>query len=187
MKRRKRRGTTMVEVLVASVISFLVLMGAAAALLFGMAGWARGQARIDSETQSQQAIRQVSKLLREAMVVTVDGNGNGLNYRLPVKDENGNFVLPATWDGVTRRIEVNGSDLNLVVDGATRNLCSGVILTDPLDGNQSYRVFTPGAGTITRQLWMKLATSTMSSDRHKTMTSRGREMIYLRNIPQLTN
>lgn len=177
----------MVEVLVASVISFLVLAGAATALLFGMAGWARGQARIDSETQAQQAIRLVSKLLREAMVVNVDANGQGLTYRLPSKDGNGNFNLPATWDGVNRRIEVSGSDLNLVVGGTTRNLASGVILTDPQAGNQAYRVFTPGAGTITRQLWMKLATSTMSGDRRKTMTSRGREMIYLRNIPQLTN
>lgn len=186
-KRRTLRGTTMIEVLVASVVSFLVLSGAAAALLFGMAGWARGQARIDSETQAQQAIRQVSKLLREAMVVNVDGNGQGLTYRLPVKDDNGGFVLPATWDGLDRRIEISGSDLNLVVDGTTRTLCSGVILTDPLAGNQAYQVFTPGAGTITRQLWMKLATSTMSGDRQQKMTSRGREMIYLRNIPQLTN
>jgi len=185
MKRRTIRGSTMVEVLTASVMSFMVLTGATAALIFGMAGWTRGQARIDSETQSQQAIRKVSKMLREAMVVTVDADGQGLTYRLPTLGGDGRFAVPAQWDGVDRRIAVSGSSLNLVVGGTTRRICANVILSDPKNANNAYRVFTPGAGTITRQLWMMLATSTVSGDRGKTMKSRGREMIFLRNIPQL--
>lgn len=187
MKRRSIRGSTMVEVLTASVMSFLVLTGATAALIFGMSSWTRGQARIDSETQSQQAIRMVSKMLREAMVVVVDGDGQGLTYRLPTKGGDGRFTLPATWDGVTRRIEANNGKLNLVVGGSSRTLCRNVILTDPKNSNAAYRVFTPGAGAITRQLWMMLATSNQSGDRARVMKSRGREMIYLRNIPQLAN
>ena len=186
MKRRTNRGTTTIEVVTASMMSFMVLSGATAALLYGMASWTRGQARIDSENLSQQAIRKVNKLLREAMVVTVDGDGKGLTYRVPQKDGGGRFILPATWDGVTRRIEVSGSNLNLVVNATTRRLCSNVILTDPITGNTAYQPFTAGPGTIKRQVWMKLATSTLSSDRNQFMKSRGREVIFLRNVPALT-
>lgn len=187
MRRRTIRGSTMLEVLTASVMSAVVLTGATTALLYGMASWTRGSARIDSEGQSQQSIRLVSKMLREAMVVVVDGNGQGLTYRLPVKGQDGRFSVPAVWDGVDRRIVAANGKLSLVVGGANRVLCRNVILTDPKNGDAAYRVFTPGSGSITRQLYMMLATSTMSGDRGKTMRSRGREMIYLRNIPQLTN
>lgn len=180
------RGMTTIEVMTASMMSFMVLLGATAAMLYGMASWTRGQATIDSENLAQQGIRKVNKLLREAMSVTVDNDGLGLTYRVPVKDNTGRFSLPATWDGVTRRIVVQGSNLNLVVDGNTRLLCSNVILTDPLSGGAGYVPFTPGAGTITRQVWMKLATSTQSGDRQRLMKSRAREVIYLRNVPALT-
>ncbi len=186
MTRRSIRGTSTIEVLTASVMSFMVLTGATAAMLYGMASWTRGQARIDSENLSQQAIRKVNKLLREAMVVTVDNDGMGLTYRVPQKDGNGRFTLPATWDGVERRIEVSGSNLNLVAGGTTRRLCSNIIFTDPIANGASYVVFAPGAGTITRRVWMKLATSTASGDRGRLMKSRGREVIFLRNVPALT-
>ena len=128
----------------------------------------------------------MSAELRQAMSVTVDGNGLGLSYRMPVIDSGGNYTVPPVWDNVNRRIELNGTNLNIVTGGSTRRIASGVILTDPLSpgGTGSYKVFTPGAGVITRQVTVQLVVR-KTTLKQQTKSSRNRETIYLRNIPEL--
>jgi hypothetical protein len=42
--------------------------------------------------------------MRQAMNVTVDPNGQGLSYILPLQDDTGTDVIPIQTDGNTRRI-----------------------------------------------------------------------------------
>ena len=88
------------------------------------------------------------------MSVTVDAGGNGLSYRFPVKDGSGTYVMPITWDGVARRIELQGSNLVITNTASSRIIAKNVILTDPQTsgGTGAYSIFAPGAGTITRSL-----------------------------------
>lgn len=183
---RRRRGATLVEVVTAAVFSVMVLTGAFAALLSGSGAWIRGGSSMDAESSAQRAIRRISSELRQAMAVTVDPGGMGVTYRMPVVDADGNYTVPPVWDGVTRRIERSGSNLDLVIDGNRRRLASGVILTDPVstNGASSYQIFTPGAGTITRQVTVQLAIQKNSLKSYQ-VSSRGRETIFLRNIPDL--
>lgn len=187
-KRRTRRGVSLMEVLLASTLTVTVLAVAIGVFLSGMLSWMRGQGRIDAESGSQRAVRAISQTLREAMVVTVDSDGNGLTYRLPLSDSNGNYNVPMTWDGVTRRIFLSGGKIKVTGTGPERILCSGVISTDPLTsgGTGAYKVFTSGAGSITRSLNV-MVVSQRTTDYNKTATSRSRETIYLRNIPDLYN
>jgi hypothetical protein len=182
----RRKGATLVEVLTASTISVLVLAGAYAALLSGSWTWLRGSGALDANASAQRAVRKVASELRQAMSVTVDGNGLGLSYRMPVIDGNGNYTVPPIWDNVTRRIELNGTNLNIVTGGTTKRIASGVILTDPLSsgGTGSYVIFSPGIGTITRQVTVQLVVR-KDTLRTKTTTSRNRETVFLRNIPEL--
>lgn len=189
-KRRKTRGSTLIEIITATSISMLVLLVGCATFVLGMETWFRGQARLDANEASQQAVREISMELREAMSVTVDAGGQGLSFRRPLKDGNGSYVQPITWDGVARRLQLDGSN-NLQVtasDGtAARTLCKNVIFTDPLSagGTGAYQIFTPGAGAITRSLTVMVVTR-RGLYRQETVTSRSRETIFLRNIPQLT-
>lgn len=167
----------------AAVFTVLVLTGAFAALLSGSSAWIRGGGSMNAEATAQRAVRKVAHELRQAMVVTVDGDGRGLTYRMPMVDGSGSYTVPPVWDGVTRRIELAGANLDIIENGNRRRLASGVILTDPL-GNQSYRIFTAGAGAVTRQITVQLAVQKNTVKDYQ-VSSRSRETIFLRNIPEL--
>jgi hypothetical protein len=182
--RSKRRGVTLLETVSAAGLSTLALFGATMLFISGSMSWIRGGGRIDAESTTNRAVREVSRELREAMAVTVDANGQGLTYRLPVKDGNGSYTNPITWDGVTRRIELQGTKL-VITGGVPHTICTGIILTDPQASvSTPYVIFTPGSGSITRFLTVMLASS-RNADYNKMTTSRSRETIYLRNIPEL--
>jgi len=188
MKNRRRiRGTTLVEVIMAATLTVTVLTTAFAAFMVGMQSWIRGQGAIDAQSGSQSAVRTISHQLEEAMAIDVDGGGNSLTYKLPSVDGDGNYILPPTWDGVTRTISLNGSSLVMSDGVSQRTLCTGVVLTDPNSqgGNQAYTIFTPGAGTITRSIAV-MVVSQQPGFEGSVMTSRDREEVYLRNIPDLS-
>lgn len=185
--RRVRRGATTLEVLTAASISTIVLFASILAFLSGMGSWAKGSARIAAESRSQQAIRAISQQLREAMSVTVDEDGRGLSYRFPRTDSSGNYIVPAEWDGVERRIEYQSGAISIVVGGTRHTVCRGVILEDPLrgPGDKAYKIFTKGPGTITRQVTVQIVAQ-HSGKNNGYERSRIRETIYLRNIPAIT-
>ena len=189
-KRRTTRGTTLVETLTAATMTVLVLSGAIAVLLYGLTSWARGQGRIAAETDSQKAVRIISQRLREACKVTVDANGLGLTYWIPPIDGTGQYVtpVPPNGDGVLRRIELNGSTLNIVTGGISRSICPGVILTDPLSagGTTPYVIFSSPTGVVTRQITIQIVTQ-RNTYKAANVTSRTRETIYLRNVQELTH
>lgn len=184
---KRKIGGTLIEVLVASFIGTMVLFGTITVFFMGMSSWLRGQSKINAESQSQNAIRVIAQELREAMAVTVDVDGKGLSYRLPKKDENGNYLVPAVWDGVSRRIELQTDKIVITKPDKNRTVAEKVITTDPLSpgGTGSYRIFTAGAGTIVRSLTVMIVTKT-NEYRKENSTSRARESIFLRNIPDLS-
>lgn len=192
MKRRlrtrsKKGGATLLEVLTATGLSSMLLFGALAVFLQGSASWLRGTASITVNEDAQGAVRLISQELREAMSVTVDGDGLGLSYRLPQVDGDGNYVVPAVWDGVERRIDLD--DGRIVVeaeDADDRLVCRGVILQDPRSGvGATYKIFSAGAGAITRQMTIMVVTKAYEY-RQEDSRSRCRETVFLRNIPELT-
>ena len=176
----------MIEVLTAAVLSVMVLSSVVAALLSGMQSWARGAGKIHAETSSQQSLRTVSNELREAMSVTVDANGRGLSYRIPEKDGDGSYIVPAQWDGVSRRIYVNeAGSVFLGPAGGEREIAGGLVLMDPKRSMASYRPFVPGLGSIVRRLDVMFVIRQYGAGANYEY-SRIRETIYLRNIPSLS-
>jgi hypothetical protein len=188
MKQSRRRGISLVETTIAAGLAVLTFYGATMLFLSGSMSWMRGAGKMDAEATTNRAVRQVARELREAMTVAVDANGQGLSYRLPVKDGSGTYTMPITWDGIARRIELQGTNLVVTGPGGNHIICSGVIFTDPQSpgGTGTYRVFSAGSGTITRSLTVMLVSS-RSAEYNKMATSRSREIIYLRNIPELVN
>ena len=184
----KRGGQTLIEMVLALSLTTLVFTVGISTFMFGMASWFRGQSRIGVEVTSQQAVRKIATTLRTAMSVTVDSNGQGMSYRLPAMDGTGTFLSPATWDGVNRRIELDGSSIYIKGDNLpNQDICDNVITTDPNSsgGTQAYKIFVPGAGTITRSLTVMVVAQQSSDSTQTAVNGRHRETIYLRNIPQL--
>lgn len=185
--RRLRRGASLIEVVTASTISVLVLTATVLTMFVSSAAWIRGQSRIEAEGDAQKAVRAITQQLREAWQVVVDANGQGLTYIYPLRDATGAYVVPPTSDGVARRIELQGTNIVLTSGGQTRILARGVITTDPqtTGGTGPYRIFTAGAGSVTRQVTVQVVTRRLGN-RNQQLTSRNRETIFLRNVPELT-
>lgn len=184
----KRRGQTLIETVLALAFTTILCIVALSVFMVGTSSWVRGQTRIDVEAPTQQAIRQMSMTLRAAMSVTVDANGQGLSYRLPAVDGTGTVISPATWDGINRRIELDGNQLVMKADNTpNQTICENVITTDPLSStNTPYQIFTPSPGSITRSLTMMLVSEQTTSTSPVPLYGRHRETIYFRNVPQLS-
>lgn len=182
----RQRGATLIELLTSATITLLVMAGAVAVLFSGSTSWARGIGKIGAESDAQMSIRVVSQQLREAMAVTVDPDGTGLTYRVPQMDAAGDYLFPITWDGVKRRIVLKRDQLQLIDGSSTRILARGVVKTDALNNNVPYRIFTAGPGAITRQVTIEIAVK-KAAERAKTVVSRSRETVFLRNIPEMGN
>lgn len=182
----------MVEMALAMAIMSMVVFFGTVALVSTLQAWERGQARISSETEATAALRYVRDQLKEAMSVTVDGDGKGLTYRLATKDDSGNYTYPLTYDGVSRRFQLNSDGTFVqIVAGKTKVLLTGVTTTDhrgDLDTG-SYQVFVGGAGAITRTLTVQLVTKNLIRSHGGSSNNtygRVREIILLRNTPQIS-
>lgn len=182
--RRLQRGTTLLELLTASTINVMVLGGLVLTMVFGMSSWLKGLGKIEAESGAQRAIKIISNELRQAMYVSVDASGKALTYRLPVLDKNGTYQYPIEWDGIDRRIGLDVDKIRIKGGGDNRVIARGVKLTDPAT-KQPYTLFTPGDGKITRQVTIEVAVSSNEYKRQST-SSRNRETIFLRNIPELS-
>jgi type II secretory pathway pseudopilin PulG len=193
ISRKKQRGYTLIEMVVATGLSVMVLGVCLSILFAGSASWSTGLGNTAATSYAQNAVRTISKRLQEAMSVTVAANGQSLTYQLPQTDGQGNYLLPLAWDGVNRQILIQNNNQLVMVDGSQQEVVAyGVIFTDPLSphGTKPYVPFTPGVGTTTNQVTIEVATQAYAHDTYgasTTVASRERETIYLRNIPQITS
>ena len=190
-KQFKQRGATLVEVTTASLLSMLVFTAAISLFLFGMSTWYKGTSKIEASLDCQSAVRLICQELREAMKVDAPTASNtAVNYRMPKKNEDGDFEMDAQgrpiWDGISRSIYLSDGKIYMVAGSASRVLCSNVITTDPqsVGGATTYKIFNAGSGTIIRQMTVMLVTK-KAGYKKEFGYSRSRESIYLRNIPEL--
>jgi len=185
----KKQGFSIFETLIAATITVSVLGIALTTFMMGMQSWYTGETNISSQVGAEQAIQKVERTLRQAMLVSVDANQLGLTYELPQSDAGGNFITPLVWDGVTRRVELDGTNLTMKDStGFSQVICSNVVLTDPSSASKpAYVIFTAAPGAVTRSLTLEVISETVQAPNNQIVYGRRREDIYLRNVPQLFN
>lgn len=179
------RGVTLPEVLLGVSVLAFVVFGALLALVGTLSGWERGQARIQVEVETQRALRKITDTLQEALWAEVDADGMGITYHMPQRDGSGNITFPITWDGIERRIEVAGSNLQICDDRGCTTILTDVTTVDPNHpGGGSYLMFVPSGGTTVRQVTVQIVVNrAVRAD--LTVWARARESVRLRNVPQL--
>lgn len=191
MHRRQRKGATLVEALVSAVVTVMAIGTASSVWLAGATSWYHGAGKIDAELQSRGAVRTICTELAEAMDVTVDANGLGVTFHKPARDGNGDYQTDVMGqpvaDGVDRRIYLSSGKLYYNSGNGIRVLAKNVITTDPLSpgGTAPYKIFTPGLGSIIRQVTVMVATQTTGANK-KAVKARKRETVFLRNIYDTT-
>ncbi len=192
------------EVIVGSAISFIVLTSALTLFIACVAAWGRGETMMDGENDTRQAIRTISDELRQAMWVSLDGDGMGITYRLPDKDSGtGDYKVPVVWDGVDRRIFKDGDKLILQgAGGVKRTIARNVLAVDPFmlsthhnlkkrklgsvtEAAPSYKIFTTNTTGIVSEVTVKVVTGKQGGATDEWQRTRKREKIVLRNVPEL--
>lgn len=182
----KRTGASLIEVVTASGISTFIMFSLIMMVLTGMKTWIKGQAEIDADLSSQMGIRTMSQALRESMYVKIDGDGKGIDFRVPATD-GGAYAIPTVWDNINRRIYLDTAtgQVMLKVGDDVRVIARDVVATDPTNNNATYQLFsTTDTGTV-RRVSIMLVSQNSNDVEHKSY-SRIRESVYLRNVPILT-
>jgi len=185
---RRIRGSTLMEVITAAMLTATVLVTSVAIFIYAYYSWIKGTAHVMAEADSALAIQAMDQQLREAILVSLDSNGNGITYELPATGSGGSYTVPQVWDNVTRRIALVGT--NLVMsgsDGSSQVLARNIYPYDPLAvGNTAYTIFSAPSGQKITSLTVMIVTQ--QADGHQNViTSRSRESVYLRNLPQVAH
>jgi len=202
--RSRRSAFTLPEVVVGSVISTVVLTSALSLFIACAGAWARGENLMDGENDTRQAVRVISDELRQAMLVTIDADGRGITYRHPNKTAGGDFAVPVVWDGVERRIFLNGTNLIMRgTGGVERVVARNVLTVDPfmlsttttqrkmrhtsqgVEVAPAYRIFTASSGGLINEVIVQIVTGTKGGRAGESLRTRKRERVVLRNVPEL--
>ncbi|RYG28531.1 hypothetical protein EON81_28345 [bacterium] len=180
---RRRRGFSLAEVVLAAGISTMVLIAGVGLFLTGMRSWISGEANMDVSANSQRSLRFVSDELREAMSITVN-TPTKVTYVLPKRESDGTFTNPMVGDGITRTIQLTGTNLVLTAGSVSRVVARSVLAREP-SAASDYAIFTTPPGTVSRSLTLKLVASTPGVG-GQAVVERSRETVFLRNVPQLS-
>ncbi|MCH8274326.1 MAG: prepilin-type N-terminal cleavage/methylation domain-containing protein [Armatimonadetes bacterium] len=149
----KRRGFTLTELLIGTVITAILILTALALLTSGLASFGKTDTRFDLSGTGALAMRRITEELRSAMVVNIATDGRSMTYELPVLAAGVDpvtgereYVYPLEPDGVVRRLAVDDGTLwHQVGLNEPRPLVKNLSDTDPQEGSayygQQYPVF----------------------------------------------
>lgn len=147
---RKQRGLTLAELIIASALIILTLIGVLALMISGLRSFERTTSDINLTQPNAQAMRRISETLRQALSITISSDGSQINYVLPKVSASPDpytgekeLVYPLTPDGIQRSFQVKNRNLVSLPDN--RKLLSGINPIDPHSSStqyqQSYRPF----------------------------------------------
>jgi type II secretory pathway component PulJ len=123
----KRKGLTIIEALVVSLIIVLVLLSIWSLYLLALRGREWGERKADAETRARLAMEWILRDIRTAMDVSLPQEGaSSITLYLPMMDSNGNILLPMVRDPVPviyylsndgKIIRQKGTETRTIADG----------------------------------------------------------------------
>jgi type II secretory pathway component PulJ len=95
----KRKGLTIIEALVVSLIVVLILLSIWSLYLLALRGREWGERKADAEATARLAMEWILRDIRMAMDVSLPQEGaSSITLYLPMMDSNGNILLPMVRD-----------------------------------------------------------------------------------------
>ncbi len=151
----KRRGSTLVEVMTATVLVSMLIISALALLSTSLRSFNKTDKRIEMSDEGAIALRKISEELRSAVVVDILSSGREVAFELPLRNTHVDpvtgeyeYATPVVTDGIDRRYYVSsdGDLMYKVGTSAPRRIMAGVMDLDPdpesAHYNQPYPVFS---------------------------------------------
>jgi hypothetical protein len=139
----KKKGLTLVELMVMMTLMAMVSLGASALFLSGLRSFDRTTVDIDISQKNAQGIRRVVETVREAVTVSISNNGQTLTYTLPARTAavdpvtgEREYVDPPVSDGVTRSFVIANGELRS--NPGNRLLVRNILTADPEPGSSQF-------------------------------------------------
>lgn len=186
---RKRRGLSLIELLIGMSLMLGAMLGFSALFTDGMRSMMRTNADVTVGQQNAQGLRRMSETLRESMSTTISSDGTLLTYTLPrrmtttdLDTGERELVIPLQSDGTARSFRVTNGQL---VDQTGKVLVRNIMATDPdptsTQFNQTYAPFSYTTIGATRAISINLITS--QNVRGERRFARMKTTVLLRNTP----
>jgi hypothetical protein len=142
---RKRRGSSIVEVVMGAGLMMLITLGTMSLLVSGLRYATRTTSDLTMSTKNAQALRWISELSRGAMTATITNAGSQINFALP-KDSavtdaytgEKEVAYPLASDGVNRGFKVDFAAGTLTDLRTNRILVKNIASTDPDPSSTTY-------------------------------------------------
>lgn len=146
----KRRGFTLVELLMGMGVVAFVLLGSISLLNTGLKSFNKTSIDVDITNQNANTMRRISETLRQAMTATITDSGRTITFELPAlgpidpKTGERELIEPMKSDGVVRKYTVDFSAKSLKEYPSGRTLVKNLSDID-LDPNstQYKQVYPP--------------------------------------------
>lgn len=121
-----RRGFTALETIISISIFTILAMGGVSLMVAAAASWNREIAQSEVNSDTSRGLKAIAQELRPALSVSIDGDGQGISYRLPRRDTQGHIIIPVSAESTVYRIYRSQDGSSLMRTGRTRPLVSGL-------------------------------------------------------------
>lgn len=122
MKRRRRKGFTLPEVMAGAVASIIVLLSAGAVLQSGHRSWNRGLRTVNLQREASYGMLRLSRPIKAGVSATVEGDGTVLKiYR-----ENDWITFSCPDGSNALQCQIEGQDPETVINGIVEDVAFSV-------------------------------------------------------------
>lgn len=128
-KHRRVRGSMMLELVIASGLSVMVIALLVMTQVGALREYQRALTRNAASRGAYNALREVRNIAQQAVQVNIDGGGTQAVLMLPRRDANGAIILPVqpdTANPITLTANFSAGTLTMTIGGNTRVLLTGV-------------------------------------------------------------
>lgn len=145
----KKRGVTLIELLVGMSLMAFVMLGVCSMFITGMLNTEKRQKDATLSEDAVQGVRYLTERLRNAMAITIGTGGRSITYTLPRRSSSDDAITgekellyPIVSDGVSRSFSINTRKQLIDSDGS-RVLVRDVATVDPETTSSQYNLSYP--------------------------------------------
>jgi len=168
MRKRNKRGFTLIEVMVGAALTALLFLISANLFQSAFRSFRKTDTRLDLSDRSAIAMRRIAQDLRSAATVTIAADGTSVSFQMPLLSSTNDtttgekeYIDPIQGDGTTRQYYTSGGNLYYKIGTGTPEKMAGYIASvDPEPSsstyNQTYKTFAASSVASTSGLTIML-------------------------------
>ena len=142
---KKKRGTTLIEVLTGTILMMLITLGTLSLFVSGLTYMTRTSTDLYIGGKNAQSLRWISEYGRTAMSATLANNGNEVDFVIPLYNSTTDpytgekeLVYPLTSDGLVHGFKVDFTAGTLTDLHSNKVICKNIVAIDPDPNSSNY-------------------------------------------------